>query len=633
MRQTVLRWAMGALALGAAACDTPPTDSGYARAAGALTISADGTRLFAADGDNDVLVVIDPASEKAVARIAVGRGPVKAVLGPDGHVWVANRFGRSVSVVDVAAGAEVARIVVGAEPVSIAFAADGKTALVANNTGRSVSMIDVEARRSTTELALPADPTGLKVVGGKAYVAYGRASGLSVLDIGAKSVATPQSLNLILAKEVAGETRLPGQGIDPVYLAESGRLFVPHVQSKEDPVPTDAGSTDSYAGSPGSLPVVANAVTTIDVQSDAVLPGPQFALTGCFECAAPSTGAGTPGVPPVMMPVFGPLSGPSAAVLDKSGAWLFVTNMNSNNVNLVGLGDFAGQQSQVRVGRAPTGLALSPDGKKAYVYNSFDHTVSVLVGANGGVVAEREFVVGRSPLTPEQELGRRLFFSADDARMTKPETGGISCASCHPGGRDDGRTWQFSEGPRNTPSLAGRSLRTTAPYHWDGLLTDMHAFRLVVESRMGGTGTNPAQSDTALSAADFNAMMAYLETVPGPEHPRAGEAPSESAQRGKAIFEGKAACASCHAGPDHTDNGFHDVGTIRTTAAGLPELFPHKVNTPPLHNLFDSAPYLHDGSNATLRERVTNNPGDAHGLTSTLSESEREDLLAYLETL
>ena len=54
---------------------------------------------------------------------------------------------------------------------------------------------------------------------------------------------------------------------------------------------------------------------------------------------------------------------------------------------------------------------------------------------------------------------------------------------------------------------------------------------------------------------------------------------------------------------------------------------------PHLTGIGSKAPYLHDGSINTLRERVTNNPGDRHGTTSRLTAAEVDDLVAYLETL
>jgi cytochrome c peroxidase len=57
-------------------------------------------------------------------------------------------------------------------------------------------------------------------------------------------------------------------------------------------------------------------------------------------------------------------------------------------------------------------------------------------------------------------------------------------------------------------------------------------------------------------------------------------------------------------------------------------------DTPSLRGLWDSAPYLHDGSAMTLRDVLTTrNRGDQHGRTSHLTELEVEDLISFLRSL
>jgi cytochrome c peroxidase len=70
------------------------------------------------------------------------------------------------------------------------------------------------------------------------------------------------------------------------------------------------------------------------------------------------------------------------------------------------------------------------------------------------------------------------------------------------------------------------------------------------------------------------------------------------------------------------------------TADGPGEWFGPQIDTPTLRFLYDSAPYLHDGSATTLYEvLVTQNPAGEHGVTSHLSPSQIEDLIAFLLTL
>jgi cytochrome c peroxidase len=59
-----------------------------------------------------------------------------------------------------------------------------------------------------------------------------------------------------------------------------------------------------------------------------------------------------------------------------------------------------------------------------------------------------------------------------------------------------------------------------------------------------------------------------------------------------------------------------------------------KLTTPTLVEIWRTAPYLHDGSAATIRDVVTTrNPHDKHGETSNLSSQEIDDLCAYVLSL
>jgi hypothetical protein len=56
---------------------------------------------------------------------------------------------------------------------------------------------------------------------------------------------------------------------------------------------------------------------------------------------------------------------------------------------------------------------------------------------------------------------------------------------------------------------------------------------------------------------------------------------------------------------------------------------------PTLRGVWTRAPFMHTGCAQTLRDRFTApcGGGDSHGLTSSLSASDVDDLVRYLETL
>jgi len=112
---------------------------------------------------------------------------------------------------------------------------------------------------------------------------------------------------------------------------------------------------------------------------------------------------------------------------------------------------------------------------------------------------------------------------------------------------------------------------------------------------------------------------------------------TDAARRGKALFfSGGVGCATCHAGPRFTDSVLgnfvrHDVGTLGPGSGSRLGQPLDGLDTPSLRGVWDTAPYLHDGSAATLLDVLTTrNPADQHGRTSSLSASLREDLVAFL---
>ncbi len=191
--------------------------------------------------------------------------------------------------------------------------------------------------------------------------------------------------------------------------------------------------------------------------------------------------------------------------------------------------------------------------------------------------------------------------------------GFLACASCHAEGNEDGRTWNFScEGPRRTQSLQ-TGLAGTEPFHWDGNETDFnHLMTDVFQGRMSGPVLEPDQGA---------ALLGWLDRQP--RAPKAQPADAAAVARGQALFQDpRHGCATCHTGPQMTNNQTVDVGT-----GG-------RFQVPSLIGLGSRAPYMHNGCAPTLADRFgACGGGDQHGVTSTLSAADISDLVAYLKTL
>lgn len=122
---------------------------------------------------------------------------------------------------------------------------------------------------------------------------------------------------------------------------------------------------------------------------------------------------------------------------------------------------------------------------------------------------------------------------------------------------------------------------------------------------------------------------------------------SESEKNGKAIFFGKGNCSNCHQGFNLTNFGFEnnglyevyeDKGRSRITLLIEDE---GKFKVPTLRNVEKTAPYMHDGSLATLEAVVEHyNSGGKNHINQSefvkplgLTEQEKVDLVNFLKTL
>ena len=129
---------------------------------------------------------------------------------------------------------------------------------------------------------------------------------------------------------------------------------------------------------------------------------------------------------------------------------------------------------------------------------------------------------------------------------------------------------------------------------------------------------------TAGRSDDLDALAAYLsglgkDTVKrSPFRQYNGEL-SELAQRGQEVFN-QLNCQSCHSGNAYRDGSSHDVGTITGQSGDL-----DTVRTPTLIELWDSAPFFHDGSAGSLAEVLSTVD---HRVD--LPNDELEDLVEFL---
>ena len=293
-----------------------------------------------------------------------------------------------------------------------------------------------------------------------------------------------------------------------------------------------------------------------------------------------------------------------------------------------------------------------------------------------GLQAGAAYVPDNNPLTAAKiVLGKLLYF---DLRMSKDAT--VACASCHipyHGFADPSKVSKgvaFQLGGRNSPTVINRLF--SKEQFWDGRAEDLEAQAkgpLVNPVEMAMESTEVAVGKIAavkgygpLFKAAFGddkvdidriaqAIASYERTVVSGDSPydryQAGnkDALSASAVRGMDLFNGKANCKVCHAGFNFTDEGYHNLGV----GQGGPKPDPGRAaisksdndvgayKTPTLRNVALNAPYMHDGSEATLRDVIifynkggTPNPHLSKEMKPLgMTPVEIDDLTAFVESL
>lgn len=671
MKRHVLA-AVLASALGLAGCGDRRAEATWSNASGSVALSRDDAFLYAVDADNGILSVVDTARGEKVGEVKVGRQPERVVVGPDDTLYVSNRGERSVSVIRRGDWSESGRVAVGVEPMGLAVSPGGDTLYVVNSTALDSTeygtLMAVDTRSLTVRWELPVgeEPRGIALVDGgrRALISLFRHSDLVTVDLSDSgrprvlrertdlySRANIQAGPLPMRDDVpptSGSSTPPTfrpRGMADVVVTPNGeRAFAPVLWAREDPLggadPNAPSGGDALYGG-GGIPcssggVVAPGLVSFDAEEGTPV------VDDLDECRPPPEQ--TPDFPhsTIVSPeATHPIQGPVAAVVEPSGLWLFVVNRETDNVAIIptdrrsgpDIVNFNGSSVRqlVRVGSGPSGIAVTRDGRKAYVHNAFDHTVTTLVSDNSGGLANvraegAPLKLAGDVLEPQAVAGRKLFFSALDTRMTSTSVG-ASCASCHLDGREDGHVWGFPDGPRQTPSLAGRQVTKTGPFHWSGEFPTLRDFMdATVRQRMGGS---------ALDNIMVSQLAAFIDVLPTPDNPYKREALTEAQARGAQVFK-KAACDDCHVGETLTNNKQANVGTFITTGPiqDDPKVRAVGLNTPSLLGLARTAPYLHDGSATSLKDRLLQGrQSNQHGITSQLSDAEIDDLVEYLRTL
>jgi len=601
------------------------------------------TELWVANPDSDSLSVmtITPDGLTKAAEIAVGKNPRTIAFSPNGsRVYVTCQDSNELWVIEAAARTVARKIAVGHRPYGVAVEPANGHIVVSNEGDGTVWLLTPELIVQKV-IPVAATPRAVAVTtdDGRAYVTHFLTRGASgmVTELDLASLTTSSTVPLAL--DTNPDLTSSGGGfpnllsaltIDPAgraawfggHKANTGRgTFV----NGEMPHPENA--TRGFFGKVRLPAATEDVARRIDANDTDSVSGIAFSPNGRWAFVT-HQGAGR------------------LSVYDISAATLLAPSGDGTTI------EFA---ARIDAGHAPQGIVVSANGQRGYVANYLSRNVQVLDLSNPRLPAVTATVaVTAEPLSASVANGKRLFYRSQEPRASLSNY--ISCAGCHPdGGGHDGRTWDFTnrgEGLRNTTDLRGRGGLADGPVHWSGNFDELQDFENDIVKHFGGTGlaqdgqppNPPLGAPNGGRSADLDDLAAYVSslTMPARSPFRQDDGTlTVAARRGKALFLSPGVgCATCHAGPRFTDSTLaggpanfirHNVGTFGP-GSGMRLSGPlDGLDTPGLRGVWDTSPYLHDGSAMTLLDVITTrNPNDQHGVTSTLSAAQRADLVAYL---
>jgi YVTN family beta-propeller protein len=549
------------------------------------------------------------------------RGPARLAFSPDGRrVFVTEADEGDVAVVNASTFQVERRLPAGGEgPEGLAVSGDGRTLLVTNTFSGSLALLDLEAGRPRDTVPLRGMPSDVvsSPDGKTAYVSLAQLDVLAVVDlptakerarvpVGRRPRAlalTPDGSTLVCANMTGGSLSL----IDTASLQEVKRVDLGGVNvrglalyAKGQSVYATLQPPLNFQAASYPIDVWHNFIREVELAP----PGPRLGEEQWLDFGR--TGS----------------ADPDGIAITPDGRFAYLAISGRHTLAEVSVHDSRRQVPviwpfsfrEVPVGANPRGVALTPDGRRAWVANRLGNSLSVVETATMSVV--RTVDMGKASHVDPALYGRFLFSSAHLGK-----DGRFTCNSCHPDGAADGLTWRFSHVPdgltqRNTRDLRGGILET-APFRWTGYTNRIEDF---IQEEVTGLLQGPRLADRDVEA--LRAALASFRLPANPYRAEDGEL-TPAARRGQLLFAGKAGCGGCHSGPRLGGTG--GKAWVGTTP---PEV---TLDIPHLAGCYDSAPYLHDGSAATLEEVFTRrNAAQKHGSAHLLSTDQLADLLAFV---
>ncbi|WP_169305304.1 cell surface protein [Coraliomargarita akajimensis] len=550
--------------------------------------------------DAEAIMLLDSETLEVSKRIELPTKPSATAVSNDGRTLYVTGGGvrGRVFVVEAASGKLEHTIDVGHSPTAPVLSPDGSRLYVCNQFSSDVSIIDLTEGKETQRIPLVREPVAadLSKDGRQLFVANLIPAGRADIDYVAAVVSvvdtdTGETSEIPL---VNGAVGLYGLKVSP----DGNFVFVTHMVARHQ-----VSTTQLERGW-----VATNALSIIRVADKkllytALLDDPNLGFANAWAIDFSDDGKQI---------IVSAAGGHELSVIELQPMFEKIAKQaNADN----DLGFLSGIRARIQLqGKGPRSMAIK--GSTAYVTHYFTDSIE-LVNLKAGTTHATTHVELNKGFTMTEARKGELFFH--DASLCFQKW--LSCLSCHPGIRADGFNWDLlNDGfgnPKNTKSML--YAHRTPPTTWLGVRANAE-----VSVRAGFEHiqfmVRPEEDAKAIDA-----FLKSLRPTPSPHLVNGGL--SKLAQHGKRVFNA-ARCVHCHKGPLYTDGKQHEVGTTKGMDAGRP------VDTPSLIELWRTAPYLHDGRAATVREVLES---EDHGAISErlehLSPKDITALEAFLLSL
>jgi len=586
-----------------------------------LALTPDGSRLYVVGQESNQIVVVDPAAEKVLEKIEVGEKPHSIALSPDGSkAYVSNQWADNIYQIDLTEFRIIDTLTGGSGPAGMVIDPDGKNLYVVNTYSSDISIFDLENQNERRRLKAGKDPVSAAISpdGSEVYVSSRRSIPVPHMT----SPITEMTVTSTKYQRVTERKMWKDAYImESVTVTPSGDLAISTLIRPKNLIPAiqiERGWMMTHGIGIIERKENGRMIQLLTDQPNAYFPDP-------FDI-----------------------------VVSPDGNRAYISHSGNNTISVIDLDEIRsllsestdeqvqtyanhlGVSSRYIIGRIPTGanpkgMAISPDGKFLYVAERLEDNIAVVNTATLKVEGNID-LEGPKRRTVARH-GRQVFHNAGHTFQNQ-----YACYTCHPDVHEDGLVYNMAgtDMGRNLANVQTlRDIGDIPPYKWNGK-------NQTIYKQDGMRFSTILTRTEAFSHNELDALVAYIVTgnknPPNLRFNPHGEL-TEAQQRGKAIFyrdydnfgneiPASNRCYTCHPPPYFTNLEMTDVGTL--AESDDPMLF----DVPQLNNVYESAPYLHDGKAATLEEIWTKyNDHDEHGVANDMTKDQLNDLVEYLKSI